>query len=282
MSHERHGRLAVFFFALLLLTPSISLAITLREYEQARTDPARQAKILKDAYDTTLSTTLVRLKSATFADGKAKTPTRIQSDSEQAQRIEQFGPHLTNAQTDALMSMIAQYAAAQPETELEAVITGFLLIESESAFQRYQRHYRDFKARMGELQNATNEAQVELNVEKLALDDRRRQLDTTAKSREISTESIEAMMKTFDPPAVVNDYIASVLSPTDAAGRKKGLGDVDADQRRAALALEIGKNYDTDELARRIFAAIKAGADVNPQQIFKSYLGEELTKRANK
>jgi hypothetical protein len=265
--------------AFLLLVPSISSAITLREYEQARGDPATQAKIFTEAYDTALSTTLVRLKATTFKDGKVKTPARIQSDSDQAQRIQQLGPHLTTTQMDALMNLVAQYAAAQPETELEAVITSYVLTESQTPFQRYERAHKDFKARMAAWHDAENVAQVELNVERLALDDRRKQLDTTNRSPEIPAERIEALLKDFRLVSVIEAYIAGVLSPIDAAGRAKGPEGIDADTRRAAIVVDIGKNYDTEEVGRRIYAAMKAGATVDPSEIFRGYVRDELAKR---
>lgn len=125
------------------------------------------------------------------------------------------------------MSLVAQYAAAQPETELEAVIISYLLTESQTPFQRYERAYKDFKARMADWHDAENVAQVELNVEKLSLDDRRRQLDSTNRSPGIPVERIEALLKDFRPVSVIQEYIAVVLSPTDAAGRAKGPEGID-------------------------------------------------------
>ena len=269
----RIHRVVAVSLVLVLLTPSLSLAITLREYEQARSDLARQAKIFAEAYDATVVRTLSSLRSATFPDGKTKTPARTQRDAEQAQRIEQFAAHLTKAQTDALMNLIAQYAGAQPETQLEAVITSYLLTESETPFQRYERSYRDFKARMTAWHAAENEAQVELNIEMLSLDDRRRQVDAP------SSERIQALMKGFNTTPVIDEFIAAFLSPTDANGRPKGTESLDADTRRAAMVLEIGQKYDTNEVARRIYAAMKTGGATDPVGIFRGYVREELVKR---
>lgn len=278
MRRVEHLLTAAVLFALLLV-PSISFAVTLGEYEQAHSDPAGQTKIFKEAYDTALSKTLLSLLSATFTDGKGKSPARLQSDSEQAQRMEQLGPHLTKTQMDALMSLVEQYAAAQPETELEAVITSFLLTESQSPYQRYQSAYKEFMSQMDGWNDAINEAQVELTVEKLSLDDRRRQLDTPNGSMEISVERIQALMKNFSTAPVIKEYIASFLSPTDSAGRAKASDGIDADKRRAATVIDIGKRYDTDEVARRIYAAMKAGSTVDLPGIFRGYVRDELMRR---
>jgi hypothetical protein len=222
-------RVLAAWWVCLLLGPSLSFAITLREYEQARNDPARQSGLFKEAYDATLARTLSSLRSPTFPDGKAKIPARIQRDAERAKRIEQFGPHLSSAQTDALTKLIDQYAAAQPDTQLEAVITSFLLTESDTpaesfnrsfkdydrARQTYEQHYQEFKAQMAAWDDAINAAQVELNLEKLSLDDRRK--ETAAPS----TERIEAMMTGFHTPPVIDELIASILSPTDGSSRPK-------------------------------------------------------------
>ncbi len=263
----------------LLLVPSISFAVTLGVYEQAHSDPAKQSKIFKDAYDTALSTTLFRLRSTTFTDGKGKSAARIQRDSEQAQNMQQLGPHLTKTQVNALMSLVEQYAAAQPETELEAVITSFLLKESQTPYQHYQSTYKDFMSAMEGWNDAINEAQVELTVEKLSLDDRRRQLHTPNGSTEIPVARIEALMKNFSTAPVIKEYIAAFLSPTDSAGRAKGPDGIDADKRRASIVVDIGKKYDTDEMARRIYAAMKAGATVDLPGIFRGYVRDELMRR---
>lgn len=271
----------------LLLAPSHLFGITLREYSQARSDPARQSALFKDAYDATLARTLSSLRSPTFPDGKTKIPARIQRDAERAQRIQQFGPHLTNAQIDALTKLIDQYAAAQPDTQLEAVITSFLLTESDRpaegfnrsfkeydrASQSYEQHYQEFKAQMAALDDAINAAQVELNLEKLSLDDRRKQVAAP------STERIESMMRDFHTAPVIDEFIGSILSPTDSTGRPKDAGNVDVDTHRAAVVLEIGKHYDTDEVALRIYAAMKTANAVDLAGIFRGYVRDELARR---
>jgi hypothetical protein len=54
----------------------------------------------------------------------------INRDKGKANRIESMVGHLTNEQLDTLVNLIAQYTQAQPNTELEDVISSFLLTEA--------------------------------------------------------------------------------------------------------------------------------------------------------
>ncbi|HEY4074883.1 MAG TPA: hypothetical protein VGM52_17435 [Herbaspirillum sp.] len=118
------------FMSVALLAPTIASAIPLGVYESARSDPAKQSRMFHEAYIKALSRTVTQLRSSTFADGKIKTPQRLENDRKFAGAVDALAGHLTDAQSDALIVMIEQYAAAQPKTELEDVIAGFLLTEA--------------------------------------------------------------------------------------------------------------------------------------------------------
>ena len=113
-----------------LLAPVVASAVSLSVYESARSDPARMSKIFHEAYSTALSKTVTQLRSSRFADGKVKSPQRLQNDRKLADAVDALAEHPTDKQSDALIVMIEQYAAAQPNTELEDVISSFLLSEA--------------------------------------------------------------------------------------------------------------------------------------------------------
>ncbi|MGA7950940.1 MAG: hypothetical protein WCA45_12390, partial [Thiobacillaceae bacterium] len=119
-----------------LLATTAALAVPLSVFEQAGNDPARQTQIFKTDYEAAVAGTLTALRNTHFKDGKEKTPQRIERDKERADRIEQIAPHLTKNQVKALISLIAQYAAAQPNTELGDVIVSFLLTEAKKPLER--------------------------------------------------------------------------------------------------------------------------------------------------
>ena len=175
-----------------LLAATVTFAVPLSAYEQAGKDPARQTQIFKTDYEAAVASTLTALRNTHFKDGKEKTPQRIERDKERADRIEQIAPHLTANQVKALISMIAQYAAAQPNTELGDVIASFLLTEAkkpldkefQQEFQRYQESheryeatYRAFMEDMDEWRRATDKAQAERDKEQADIERRRRELN---------------------------------------------------------------------------------------------------------
>ncbi len=113
-----------------LLVPVVASAVSLSVYESAKSDPARMSKIFHEAYSTALSKTVTQLRSSRFADGNVKSPQRLQNDRKLADAVDALAEHPTDKQSDALIVMIEQYAAAQPNTELEDVISSFLLSEA--------------------------------------------------------------------------------------------------------------------------------------------------------
>jgi len=171
-----------------LLIPATASAVSLRTFQQAADDPSRQMALFKADFETSVTSTLAGLRSTHFKDGKEKIPDRIRRDRERADRIEKMAPHLTSDQMKTLISMIGQYTAAQPETDLKDVIVGFLLTEAKTPFERsfqqyeesynkYEADYRLFTEHMDALKRATEEAQAELDREKADLDRRRRELN---------------------------------------------------------------------------------------------------------
>ena len=122
--------MAIFLSAAMLL-PSMAFATTLRLYEQARNDPAKQSQLLNKAFETSIARTLAALRDTHFKDGKAKSVQRVERDRARANRVESTVRHLTDKQSGNLVNMIAQYAEAQPDTELEDVISSFLLTEAD-------------------------------------------------------------------------------------------------------------------------------------------------------
>jgi len=125
---------AILFAATLLmialLAPTIACAVPLGVYESARSNPAKQSQLFHEAYLTGLSKTVTQLRSSTFPDGKVKSPQRLEKDRNLADAVDALAGHLTDKQSDALIVLIEQYAAAQPNTELEDVISSFLLTEA--------------------------------------------------------------------------------------------------------------------------------------------------------
>jgi len=113
-----------------LLAPVVASAVSLSVYESARSDPARQSKMLNEAYSTAVAKTVTQLRSPKFADGKVKTPQRLENDRKLADAVEKLAENLTYKQSGDLIVMIEQYAAAQPNTELEDAISSFLLSEA--------------------------------------------------------------------------------------------------------------------------------------------------------
>jgi hypothetical protein len=163
------------------------------------------------------------------------------------------------------------------------VIEDFLLTEAnkqlQTPYERYQSAFAEFMSEMDAWQSAANEAQVRLTMEQLSIDDRRRQLDTPNGSPEVPAARINSLMEGFSIRMVVRQYIATLLSPTDSTGRPKPIDNLEIDKRRAAIVLDIGKNYDTNEVARRIYSAMKAGSKVDLQEIVRRYIQDELRKR---
>jgi len=171
-----------------LLAATVTFAVPLSVYEQAGNDPARQTKIFKTDFEAAVASTLTALRNTHFKDGKVKTPQRIERDKERADRIEQIAPHLTASQVKALISMIAEYAAAQPNTELGDVIASFLLTEAKTpldkefqqyqeSHERYEATYRAFMENMEAWKRATDKAQAELDKEQADIERRRRELN---------------------------------------------------------------------------------------------------------
>ena len=171
-----------------LLVSTFSSAVPLSVFEQAGNDPARQAQIFRSDYGAAVAGTLTALRDRHFKDGKEKTPQRIERDKERADRIEQIAPHLTTNQVKALISMIAEYAAAQPNTELGDVIASFLLTETKTpldkefqqyqeSHERYEATYRAFMENMEAWKRATGKAQAELDKEQADIDRRHRELN---------------------------------------------------------------------------------------------------------
>src|SRR5262249_70687 len=111
----------------IICLPHPVFAISLNAYEQAAASPAKQNQIFKEAYATAVARTLAGLRSSTFPDGKQKKPERIDRDKKMANIVEGEVGRLTDDQSGALVIMIDRYAQAQPNTQLEDVIIGFLL-----------------------------------------------------------------------------------------------------------------------------------------------------------
>src|SRR6185312_5570370 len=110
-----------------MLAPSMASAVPLSVYEQASSDPARQSHIFNEAYSTALSKTVTGLRSSTFADGKEKTQQRLDKNRRLAILVNEVAVYGTDEQGWALLIAVEKYAAAQPNTELEDVITSFFL-----------------------------------------------------------------------------------------------------------------------------------------------------------
>jgi len=104
--------------------------VTSGAYLQAANNRAKQAEMFKDAYETGVARTLVGRRSPTFKDGREKTSQRLERDRQLADNVEKIAGHLTDKQAGDLVNMIAEYGAAQPDTELVDVIEGFLLTEA--------------------------------------------------------------------------------------------------------------------------------------------------------
>jgi maltodextrin utilization protein YvdJ len=118
------------FLSVALMAPVVASAVPLSVYESASSEPAKQIKIFNDAYSTAVSQTVTQLRSSTFADGKVKSAQRLVNDRRLADVVDALAAHATDAQSKALINMIEEYAAAQPNTELEDVISSFLLTEA--------------------------------------------------------------------------------------------------------------------------------------------------------
>jgi hypothetical protein len=103
-------------------------ATALRDYERASSP--KQGEILKDAYKAAVADTMTALRRDHFQNGNQKTPDRIERDKQRADAIQKMAPRLTNKQEIALTSLIDQYATEKPDTELENVISSFLLTEA--------------------------------------------------------------------------------------------------------------------------------------------------------
>jgi hypothetical protein len=122
--------LTAVFLSLAMLVPSMASAVTLSAYENAQSDPAKQSKILHEAYSTALAKTVTQLRSSTFADGKEKTQQRLDKDRKLAILVNEVAVYATDDQSWALIIAVDKYAAAQPDTELEDVIASFFLTEA--------------------------------------------------------------------------------------------------------------------------------------------------------
>jgi hypothetical protein len=118
------------FLSVALLAPTIASAVPLGVYESARSDPPKQSQFFHDAYATAVARTVTQLRASTFADGKVKTQQRLENDEKLANAVDALAANLSDQQSGALLVMIEQYAAAQPNTELEDVISSFLLTEA--------------------------------------------------------------------------------------------------------------------------------------------------------
>ena len=180
--------IAAAFLLAPLLGPTVASAVPLSEYEQAADIPAKQMTIFKSDFESTVTDTLAALRNAHFKDGKEKSPERIQRDNERASRIERIAPHLTPDQAKTLINMIAEYAAAQPHTDLRDVIASFLLTEANNPLEpelqqyvasreRYEATYRVFTENMAAWKRATDKAQAELDRQQADIDRRRRELN---------------------------------------------------------------------------------------------------------
>jgi hypothetical protein len=123
------------FLSAVILMPAFASAVSLGEYTKASNNPAKQSQMFKPAYETAVARTLVALRDTHFKDGKEKTARRIERDRERASRIESMVGRLTTEQAAALVNMIAEYAQAQLNTELEDVISSFLLTEADKLAQ---------------------------------------------------------------------------------------------------------------------------------------------------
>jgi hypothetical protein len=117
------------FLSVALMAPTIASAVTLSVYESARSDPAKQSQIFHEAYSTAVSKIAAQLGSSTFADG-VTTRQRLENNVKLADAVDEIAAHPTDAQSDALIVMIEQYAAVRPSMELEDLIAGFLLVEA--------------------------------------------------------------------------------------------------------------------------------------------------------
>jgi hypothetical protein len=118
------------FLSVAMLTPSLASAVKLSVYEQASNDPAKQSQLFNEAYSTALASTVTRLRSSTFTDGKEKTQQRLDKDRRLAILVNEVAVYSTDDQSWALIMAIEKYAAVQPDTELEDVIASFFLTEA--------------------------------------------------------------------------------------------------------------------------------------------------------
>ena len=189
--NRMHGLMAATLLLVAALTPAAACGVPLGAYEQAANIPGKQMTIFKSDFETTVVSTLAALRNTHFTDGKEKTPQRIQRDKDRADRIEQIAPHLTANQVKALISMIAEYAAAQPNTDLKDVIASFLLTEAknppDAEFQqyaesreRYEATYHVFMENMESWKRATDKAQAELDRQQADIDRRRRDVNDSS------------------------------------------------------------------------------------------------------
>lgn len=136
-------------------------------------------------------------------------------------------------------------------------------------------NYAQFLAHMAEWENATNDAQLQLSVEKLVLEDARRQSNPSVDA----VDRIKALLKDFSFSAVVKQQLTAALSPVDRAGRPKPLATIGVEKQKAIALQDLLKHWDTEEMARRIFAAFKADPAVDLEAIARTYIRDELAKR---
>ncbi len=166
----------------------MAAVVPLGEHEQVGKNPAMQLQIFKSDYETAVATTLAVPRNVHFSDAKVKTPQCMERDRERADRIEQMATHLRKQAGGSADQDDRQYAAAQPNTNPEDVIAGFLLTDArtqvDQACQGYQPSrdkceaaYCTFMENMDAWKRATDKAQAELDREKADLERRHRELD---------------------------------------------------------------------------------------------------------
>jgi hypothetical protein len=142
--------------------------------------------------------------------------------------------------------------------------------ENAKAHAEFEASYKKFQETANALRTATDDVLVTLQVKKLALE---------AGAGPASIAKIEALMKDFSFEPVFTGYLKSFLSPTDASGRPKPADKIGADKRRANLIAEVAKQIDSEEVARRIYRAMKASSPVDVQGVAAGYIRDELMRR---
>jgi hypothetical protein len=99
--------------------------VSLDSYERA--SDSEKSRLIDQALAAAVAGTEQALRRPTFNDGRQKTTDRIDRDQDRAAKVDALARNLTVEQWKDLVTMIDEYARQQPETALDAVITGYFL-----------------------------------------------------------------------------------------------------------------------------------------------------------